>query len=115
LCEQTFDLAEAFANFGAVVGGEVVEGEGEEGFHCGGDVELESGFANRVIAQRVLRSYSGTVSAVCLSSWSKKLVVQKISDPRLDVVEHQGLKKLREDNLKKRVKTWAILIKGKDR
>ena len=33
LGEEAFDLAHAFADFGGVVGGEVVEGEGEEGFH----------------------------------------------------------------------------------
>lgn len=43
--EQAFELAEAFADFDAVEGGEVIEGEGEEGFHggvggVGGGVEL---------------------------------------------------------------------------
>ncbi len=33
--QQAFELAEAFADFDAVEGGEVVEGEGEEGFHGG--------------------------------------------------------------------------------
>ena len=34
--EEAFDLAQAFADLGLVVGGEVVEGEGEECFHvCG--------------------------------------------------------------------------------
>jgi hypothetical protein len=33
LREETFELAEAFADFAGVEGGEVVEGEGEERFH----------------------------------------------------------------------------------
>ena len=35
LREEAFELAEAFADLAAVEGGEVVEGEGEEGLHCG--------------------------------------------------------------------------------
>lgn len=33
LCEEAFDLAETFFDFGAVEGGEVVEGYREEGLH----------------------------------------------------------------------------------
>lgn len=33
LGEEGVELAQAFADLGLVIGGEVVEGEGEEGFH----------------------------------------------------------------------------------
>jgi len=35
LCEEAFDLLEAFLDLARVKGGEVVEGEGEEGLHGG--------------------------------------------------------------------------------
>ena len=37
LGEETFELAQTFADFDRVGGGEVVEREGEEGFHAGRD------------------------------------------------------------------------------
>ncbi len=33
LCKERVELAQAFADLGLVVGGDIVEGEGEEGFH----------------------------------------------------------------------------------
>lgn len=45
LCEEAFDLAQTLADLGAVVGGEVVEGERQEGFHiCDVGGERRRGF-----------------------------------------------------------------------
>ncbi len=45
LREEAFDLPQAFADLGLVVGGEVVEGEGEECFHvCGCCLQVEIRF-----------------------------------------------------------------------
>jgi len=59
LREQAFDLAQAFADFGGVVRGEVIEGEGEEGFHCflGGEG------MGAVVMRRAMRWFG--VAALC--------------------------------------------------
>jgi hypothetical protein len=82
LREESFDLAQAFADFGVVVGGEIVEGEREEVLHRGGvyggffaDVCVYGILASKSLVEGYRRGslYSGDTLSdrmICEAAWS---------------------------------------------